>query len=118
MSNTDEPQQERNVAPSEGQRVRPFKGERGKPDDELTERIIEISYSEYRQLLFSGPLPPPTILKGYNEAEAGLANRIVTMAEKQQDHRIDVEKKAIYGEIDRAREALRLGFVLCVVIVV
>jgi uncharacterized membrane protein len=121
MSNTDEPQHERNVAPSGRQGVRPFKGERGMPDelpnDDLTERIVEISYSEYRQLLFSGPIPPPTILKGYNDAEAGLANRIVTMAEKQQDHRMDAEKKAIYGEIDRAREALRLGFIICIVIV-
>ncbi len=47
---------------------------------------------------FSGPLPPPEVLKGYEEASVGAAERIISMAEKEQAHRhaqTDKELKSI-----------------------
>lgn len=41
---------------------------------------------------FSGPLPPPEYLAEYEKTLPGSPNRIMTMAEKQVDHRIDMEK--------------------------
>jgi uncharacterized membrane protein len=40
---------------------------------------------------FQGPLPPPEVLAKYNEIDAGLVNRIVTMAEEQAKHRREIE---------------------------
>lgn len=40
-----------------------------------------------RQTMFAGPLPPDGMLAGYEKALPGSADRIVKMAEKEQDHR-------------------------------
>src|SRR5882757_310595 len=47
------------------------------------------------QRSWRGPLPPPDILKGYNDAVPDGAERILRMAEKQSQHRMDMEKKVI-----------------------
>ncbi len=85
--------------------------------DELLQDVPE----ELRQAVvsifshFQGPLPPPSILKGYEDVEQGLANRIVAMAEDQQKHRMamdhhrmEIENRAI--GIDEA--VIRSGFVM------
>ena len=41
---------------------------------------------------FSGPLPDPETLSRYASVDKTLPDRIVTMAEKQQKHAIDIEK--------------------------
>lgn len=41
---------------------------------------------------FSGPLPPPALLNEYNLIVPGLAERIVTMAEKEQAQRHEQER--------------------------
>jgi uncharacterized membrane protein len=55
---------------------------------------------------FSGPLPPPAILRGYEEVCPGSAQRILAMAEQQGDHRKKMEEKAV----DAAVEEMRRGF--------
>jgi uncharacterized membrane protein len=45
--------------------------------------------------VFSGPIPPPEILKGYNEVVKDGAERIIVMAEKQSDHRMQLENHAV-----------------------
>ncbi len=47
---------------------------------------------------FSGPIPPPEILKGYEEAFPGAADRIIRMAEEQSKHRQYIEKKEVDTE--------------------
>lgn len=44
---------------------------------------------------FSGPLPHPSILKGYDDIEKGFADRIVKMAEKDQDAQIKNNEKVL-----------------------
>ena len=46
-----------------------------------------------------GPLPTPENLDRYNQVLPGLAGRIVTMAEKEQAHRIDSEQKVLTASI-------------------
>ena len=48
---------------------------------------------------FSGPLPPPEILRKYNDIEPGFANRIMTMAESQSHHRQTMESLVIGSRI-------------------
>lgn len=61
---------------------------------------------------FSGPLPPPAILKGYEDAFPGSAERILRMAEKQSAHRQEAERKMISTE---SRDSL-LGVVFAFVL--
>ncbi len=46
---------------------------------------------------FSGPVPPPAVLREYNEILPGaeFADRIVRMAEKEQDHRHRQEDRVV-----------------------
>lgn len=57
---------------------------------------------------FSGPIPPPESLAGYEKTLPGSADRILKMAEKQSEHRQNLEKREI--EIE-ARDSL-LGIIL------
>jgi uncharacterized membrane protein len=61
---------------------------------------------------FSGPLPPPELLGKYNDVIQIGAERIMVMAEKQQDHRITLEKFVIERDAKRADLGLILGFIL------
>lgn len=44
---------------------------------------------------FSGPLPPPDLLAEYHQVVPGLAERIVLMAEKEGDHRRELQSRAM-----------------------
>lgn len=44
---------------------------------------------------WAGPLPPPAVLKQYDEVFPGLAGRIVASMEREQEHRHTVDRKLI-----------------------
>lgn len=52
---------------------------------------------------FSGPLPPPEILRRFDEVVPGAAERIIKMAEEQSGHRRELEKKVIESDVSRSR---------------
>ncbi len=66
---------------------------------------------------YSGPLPPPEILTKYNEAVDNGAERIMVMAEKQQDHRMNLEKFVISQDSKKSLLGLWLGFFLVIICV-
>lgn len=47
-----------------------------------SKQVVEIS-----QGIFSGPIPPPQVLQGYEDTLPGAAERILHMAEQEQSHR-------------------------------
>lgn len=61
---------------------------------------------------FIGPLPPPEILRGYEEALPGTAERIIRMAEKEQDARLEAQSKTIDSEISDGRKGVIFAFTL------
>ena len=70
--------------------------------DESQESIaIPESKEELKKLLlavsqeFAGPIPPPAMMKQYEETLSGSANRIIKMAENQSEHRQWMEKKRL-----------------------
>jgi uncharacterized membrane protein len=65
----------------------------------------------------SAPLPPPDLLKQYNEVFPGCAERIVAMAKGQSTHRQHTESKVIGGNISSQRTGLWLGFVLALIVI-
>ncbi|MDX2161350.1 MAG: DUF2335 domain-containing protein [bacterium] len=66
----------------------------------------------------SGPLPSPKVLKGYEEVLPGSAERILTMAEKQLDHRQKMESAVVYQGLSQARLGLIFGFIILLIVVV
>jgi uncharacterized membrane protein len=54
---------------------------------------------------FSGPLPPPEILQGYEAACPGAAERILRMAEDQGEHRRRLEDRTLEAGIEGMRRS-------------
>ncbi len=75
--------------------------------------------SEVREIIFQssfeGPLPPPDILKRFDDVVPGAAERIIKMAEEQFAHRVSLEKKVIDSDISRSKWGQILGFLIAVV---
>jgi uncharacterized membrane protein len=65
---------------------------------------------------YSGPLPPPSQLREYEDVLPGAADRIIRMAETQAEHRQDIEKVAVKGGNRRSWWGLWTGFVICIVV--
>ena len=51
----------------------------------------------------SGPLPPPEDFAEYEKALAGSCDRILKMAEKQQDYVYEINKRRLDGDFSEAR---------------
>lgn len=64
----------------------------------VTQRIQAIE-----QEAFSGPLPHPTILQGYEDVNNGFAERILVMAEKEQQHRFNCDTLMVKGTIAESK---------------
>jgi uncharacterized membrane protein len=79
---------------------------------EQKEKIIRLVVGVSLRESFSGPIPPPKILKGYNEVLKDGAERIVSMSEKQSDHRIQLEDYAIKEELRQSKNGQIFGFIL------
>ena len=67
-----------------------------------------------QQMSFSGPLPPPEVLKKFDEVVPGAAERIIKMAERQFTHRTELERKVIDSDIARSKWGQVLGFVIAI----
>ncbi|MCX0365129.1 DUF2335 domain-containing protein [Clostridium perfringens] len=72
--------------------------------------------SEIVQARFSGPLPHPSILKGYENTCLGAADRIIGMAEKQMNHRHDMEKTFLHSNSRNSLLGIIFAFFLGLVI--
>ena len=57
----------------------------------------------------SGPLPAPWTLAGYEEVTSGAAERIIVMAEKQQEHGHTMQKAAHAYEVSMGKGPPKLG---------
>ena len=75
---------------------------------EQVKRVV----AEVMQSEFSGPIPPPSIIAGYEEVVPGAADRIIAMAENQAKHRQSVELFEVKTE---ARDSL-LGIIFAFVL--
>lgn len=61
---------------------------------------------------FSGPLPPPEYLEAYEKTLAGSPDRILTMTEKQVDHRIELENIIVRKKFSQSTMGQVLATVL------
>ncbi len=66
------------------------------------------------QTAYSGPIPPAQELEGYNAVVPGAAERILLMAEKNQQHQIDIETLALNSARKEARRGQIFAFLITV----
>ena len=85
--------------------------------DRLEVRGEDLSREEILSL-YSGPLPPPRLLKEYDDVYPGLAKEIVTMVSAQSSHRQALEKAIVIGDGRRAWAGICCAFALALVSIV
>lgn len=56
---------------------------------------------------FSGPIPPPALLEGYESILPGAAERILVLAESEAAHRRELEKQELLANIAFAKSEQR-----------
>ena len=54
------------------------------PDDNAEREVVQV---EQHVAYYSGPIPPPAMLRDYEEVLEGSADRLLTMAERESKHR-------------------------------
>lgn len=61
---------------------------------------------------FSGPVPPPELLHGYDAIIPGAAERILRMAEEDALHRREIEKSAIFHNSVEVKRGQNYGLIV------
>lgn len=65
---------------------------------------------------FRGPLPPPAMLREYNDIVPGAAERILERSEKEQAHRHRVTEKSVDGAIRKDRRGQWMAYSITLII--
>jgi hypothetical protein len=60
--------------------------------EEVTDKLIA---QRFESMSYSGPIPPPHLLREFNDSIPNGADRIMKMAEQQSTHRMDLETKVV-----------------------
>jgi uncharacterized membrane protein len=79
------------------------------------DKHVSVTHTELQQ--WSGPLPAPDSLAKYNSVVPDAAERIIRMAEKEQQHRHEMESKTATRESRLAMTSTILAF-LCVILMI
>lgn len=89
-------------------------------DEEEQEEIGKMASFITRQVMesYSGPLPHPKILAEYEQALPGTADRIVAMAEKEQEHRHNTQNEMIKVESRDSACGMVFAFVLSIACII
>lgn len=87
----------------------------GQQTNDLQDKKKAMGVLIHQHSSFSGPLPPPEVLKRFDEIVPGSAERIIKMAEGQFAHRTELERKVIDSDIARSRLGQILGFIIAIV---
>lgn len=82
---------------------------------------LEVSVESIR---WQGPIPPPAVIREYEDVLPGAAERILRMAEvpmemahEQQHHRHDLESRVVRSDMRRSWAGMILGFLLALAVV-
>ena len=77
----------------------------------------ESSQTKIESASWLGPLPPPGALRLFEDVVPGSAERILAMAERQADHRIQMERRIIRGDFTQSYLGLAAGFILSTMVI-
>ena len=84
--------------------------------DTVNKIVMTVTRTVARYEAFQGPIPHPAHLAGYEEILPGSANRIISMAEKEQIHRQGLESRVlkwgVFGEVFGQISGVSVSFAL------
>jgi uncharacterized membrane protein len=83
--------------------------DRGRPEQQSQPVIAAVRAETH----FSGPVPPPDVLAEYARLIPGAPDRILAMAEREQDHR-HRSQVLLLGIADRESRSQRIGLYGCI----
>ncbi|MEG0783639.1 DUF2335 domain-containing protein [Carnobacterium sp.] len=86
------------------------------PKEEKEKAILQLQMQTTR-MHYKGPMPPPEILRGYDDVVPGAADRIIVMTETQQKHRIELEKLVVSSNAKDAHLGVIFAFILGLIII-
>lgn len=81
-----------------------------KERDTLLQSLKKVSVTH--QSSYSSPLPPPEVLKGYDEILPDGANKIVEIIESQSQHRKDMENRVVNEILRESKWGQLFAFIL------
>lgn len=73
---------------------------------------------EQMEHMFSGPLPHPDVLKGYQQIDSSFPDRIFKLTERDQEHRIELEKYAIQENYKANKRGTNSAFIIAIVSII
>ena len=76
-------------------------------DSSSPKESARVSVASQKTMTFAGPLPPPSVLQQYGEIEASYPERIIAMAEKEQNAVHTLQKETFALERKLMEEQLR-----------
>lgn len=90
------------------------------PDPRRSEPAEDPSTEERRIMMgqWSGPLPPPAALEQFERSSPGAADRILNMAEREEDHRHEQEREMLQSDKSARTRGQYMAFVLAVIVIV
>lgn len=108
-----------------GSRARPVSSERETQPQSANQpatRQADVVSAEQREVRFtaeawSGPLPPPDVLRSYEDVVPGAAERILVITEDQSKHRMAMEKDAQKGDFRITYLGLATAFTLSLTLI-
>lgn len=86
--------------------------------DEKRNIILKAIVSVEKSSSFAGPLPPPSLFNAYEKTLPGAADRILTMAEKEQDNRHDNNRDMLQQFKVERKRGQYMGCILVVVLAI
>lgn len=91
--------------------------ERGKVLASLQREDRSLAVSQVVEAsMWQGPLPSPDQLEHFNRVVPSAAERLIRMAEKQQDHRLELEQLAVRSQTAQSARGQLFALVMCLAI--
>lgn len=69
-------------------------------ENSVAENALQIATTRHVVQSYSGPLPPPDVLREYEETMSGMSDRIVTRWETEQKHRHEMDQLILNREFN------------------
>ena len=88
---------------------------KGLNNNKKREILLSIYQFSIKESFHSGPIPDAESLKEYDETIPDGANRIMIMAEKQQEHRISIENKVISSQLNQSKRGQSFGLIIAII---
>lgn len=87
----------------------------GIKEQQKNDILRSLSITMIRESSHSGPLPDGDTLIKYDSVIPNGADRIMKMAERQQEHRMDIESKVIAGQVKQSKLGQIFGLIIGIV---